>query len=169
MADKKQRKQVLCTHSLSFSAHLCQRSAAARVWWRWPPQRPCHLRAVRPAAACTASYCCGRPSPAKVHAIPRHENTRVLTFKWYGRGRGDKTTLIWFWVIKLPLRNDRKPFCTFEAATSCAVLPAISCEQAISSSYLPFSPTTRSAESLAARKKRQRDRFMNRFDDQAFW
>lgn len=40
--------------------------------------------------------------------------------------------------------------CTFEAATSCAVLAAISCEQAMSSSYVPFSPTTRSAESLTA-------------------
>lgn len=43
--------------------------------------------------------------------------------------------------------------CTFEAATSWAVLAAISCEQAMSSSYLPFSPTTRSAESLTNTSK----------------
>lgn len=43
--------------------------------------------------------------------------------------------------------------CTFEAATSCAVLAAISCEQAMSSSYVPFSPTTRSAESLTTTEK----------------
>lgn len=48
--------------------------------------------------------------------------------------------------------------CTFEAATSCAVLAAISCEQAMSSSYVPFSPTTRSAESLTATE--ENDHFM---------
>lgn len=39
---------------------------------------------------------------------------------------------------------------TLEAATSCAVLAAISWEEAMSSSYWPFSLTTRSAESLTA-------------------
>lgn len=48
--------------------------------------------------------------------------------------------------------------CTFEAATSCAVLAAISCEQAMSSSYVPFSPTTRSAESLTPTE--ENDHFM---------
>lgn len=48
--------------------------------------------------------------------------------------------------------------CTFEAATSCAVLAAISCEQAMSSSYVPFSPTTRSAESLTTTE--DNDHFM---------
>lgn len=37
---------------------------------------------------------------------------------------------------------------TFEAATSCAVLAAISWEQTISSSYLPVCSTTLSADSL---------------------
>lgn len=53
-----------------------------------------------------------------------------------------------------PLQANCKLHCTFEAETSCAVLPAISCEQAMSSSYLPFSPVTRSAESLPGRRKR---------------
>lgn len=43
---------------------------------------------------------------------------------------------------------------TLEAATSCAVLAAISCEEAMSSSYWPFSLTTRSAESLKPRRNK---------------
>lgn len=48
----------------SSSPHLGQRSAAVRAWWRWRPRRPCHLRDVRPAEACSASCCCGQLSPA---------------------------------------------------------------------------------------------------------
>lgn len=124
-------------------AHLSLQSVIFQIWWRPRQLRLPEWHHVMHAADDAGWHCLCLLLPEKRVAIRQEINN--MTY-WYFPyfitlfKKANKQLRPSIQAIKLLL--------TFEAATSCAVLAAISCEHTINSSNFPLPCTTISAASL---------------------
>lgn len=115
--------------------------------------------------ATTAAVACVTPRDACRRRCRLALSLSALTWTWRAPKnlKQPVTTLLppqdcLYWLDSMLFRLYQKDECderplTLEAATSCAVLAAISCEHTINSSNLPLPCTTRSAASLKGHKR----------------
>lgn len=157
---KKLKEQIAeLTEKLRNKPHLFLRSGTSQTWWRLRRRRWPAWRRGTPAAD-GAGWCCPylllpeegtagmrvSPSTSPAKGSTELNSLSVQTpppLKLYdNKHTAGKTKTPPFWF---------PPLFTLEAATSCAVLAAISREHTINSSNFPLPCTTRSAASLQHR------------------